>query len=163
MALGGRPLKTRTLNLRAIAAALAIALPASLPAQPALAAQAPVYTPAFSKLALEGYDPVSYFDGKPAKGDARFATTHKGVQYRFASAQSLARFRANPEAFLPQFGGYCAWAVAGGYTAKGDPLAWKVVNGKLYLNYDQSVQKRWAADIPGNIAKGDKNWPQVLK
>lgn len=156
-------MKIRNLNLRALAAALVIALPASLPGHAALAAQAPVYTPAFSKLALEGYDPVAYFDGKPAKGDARISTTHKGVQYRFQSAQNLARFKANPDAYLPQYGGYCAWAVAGGYTAKGDPLAWKIVNGKLYLNYDQNVQRRWAADIPGNVAKGDKNWPQVLK
>jgi YHS domain-containing protein len=156
-------LKTRTLNLRALAAAFAIVLPVSLPAHTALAAQAPVYTPPLSKLALEGYDPVSYFAGQPAKGDARFSATHQGVQYRFASAQNLARFQADPDAFLPQYGGYCAWAVAGNYTAKGDPLAWKVVNGKLYLNYDLNVQKRWAADIPGNIAKGDHNWPQVLK
>ena len=100
---------------------------------------------------------------QPAKGDAKFSTTHNGVQYRFASAQNLARFQANPDAFLPQYGGYCAWAVSNGYTAKGDPTAWKVVNGKLYLNYDATVQKRWIADIPGNIAKGDHNWPQVLK
>lgn len=156
-------MKTRTLNLKALAAALAIVLPVSLPAHPALAAQAPVYTPPLSKLALEGYDPVSYFAGQPTKGDAKFSTTHKGVQYRFSSAQNLARFQANPDAFLPQYGGYCAWAVAGNYTAKGDPLAWKIVGGKLYLNYDLNVQKRWAADIPGNIAKGDHNWPQVLK
>ena len=155
-------MNTRTLNLRAVVAAFAIVLPASLTAYPALAAPA-IYTPPFSRLALEGYDPVSYFAGQPAKGDAKFQTTHKGVQYRFASAQNLARFQANPDAFLPQYGGYCAWAVAGGYTAKGDPLAWKIVGGKLYLNYDATVQKRWAADIPGNIAKGDKNWPQVLK
>lgn len=156
-------MKTRNLDLRALAAALVIALPLSLPGHPALAAQAPVYTAPFTRLALEGYDPVSYFTGQPAKGSATFSTTHKGVQYRFASAQNLARFVASPDAFLPQYGGYCAWAVAGNYTAKGDPLAWKIVNGKLYLNYDLTVQKRWSADVPGNIAKGDHNWPQVLK
>lgn len=150
------------MNLKAFAAVLAISLPAYA-AFPAQAAKAPVYTPAFSNLAIEGYDPVSYFEGKPAKGDAKFSATHKGAEYRFVSAQSLARFKANPDAYLPQYGGYCAWAVSQGYTAKADPLAWKVVGGKLYLNYDQSVQKRWAADIPGNIAKGDRNWPQVLK
>jgi len=155
-------LPTPNLNLKALAACLAIALPV-VGAAPAMAAKAEIYTPAFSKLAIEGYDPVSYFAGKPARGDARFQATHKGVQYRFVSAQNLARFQANPSAFLPQYGGYCAWAVAGGYTAKADPLAWKVVNGKLYLNYDQKVQQRWAADIPGNVAKGDKNWPQVLR
>ena len=154
---------TRNLNLTALAAAFAIVLPASFHGHPAQATQAPIYTPAFSKLALEGYDPVSYFDGKPAKGDARYSATHKGVQYRFASAQSLARFKANPDAFLPQYGGYCAWAVARGYTAKADPLAWKLVGGKLYLNYDARIQERWAADIPGNIEKANKNWPQVLK
>lgn len=154
-------MNTRTLNLRALAAAFAIMLPAALPAT-ALAATPEIYTPPFTKLALEGFDPVSYFAGAPVKGDAKFSTTHKGVQYRLSSAQNLARFQADPDAYLPQYGGYCAWAVAGGYTAKGDPLAWKIVNGKLYLNYDQNVQKRWAADVPGNIAKGDKNWPKVL-
>jgi YHS domain-containing protein len=97
------------------------------------------------------------------KGDARFTTTLDGVEYRFATAQNLARFKASPDAYLPQYGGYCAWAVSRGYTAKSDPLAWKVIGGKLYLNYDKDVQKRWAADIPGNIAKADRNWPQVLK
>ncbi|WP_293902972.1 YHS domain-containing (seleno)protein [Phenylobacterium sp.] len=154
---------SRPFNLRALAAALAIVLPVAAAASPAVAASPEIYTPPFSKLALEGYDPVAYFAGAPARGEAKFSTTHKGVQYRFSSAQNLARFQANPDAYLPQYGGYCAWAVAGGYTAKGDPLAWKIVNGKLYLNYDAKVQQRWAADIPGNIAKGDHNWPQVLK
>jgi len=122
-----------------------------------------VYVAPFSKVAVGGYDAVSYFTGAPVKGDAKFSTTWKGAEFRFASAANLARFRADPAAYAPQYGGYCAWAIAGGYTAKGDPLAWKVVNGKLYLNYDQTVQKRWAKDIPGNIAKGDRNWPQVLK
>jgi YHS domain-containing protein len=132
-------------------------------AAPALAGQPAVYTPPFSKLALEGYDPVAYFSGQPAKGDARFSLIRDGVEYRFASAANLARFKASPDAYLPQYGGYCAWAVSRGYTAKGDPTAWKVVGGKLYLNYDAKVQQRWASDIPGNIAKADQNWPKVLK
>ena len=153
-----------TPSLKALAAATLIAI-GGVSATPAMAIAAPeVYLPPFSKVALSGYDPVSYFvGGTPRKGDARFSMTFKGVDYRFASPENLARFRSNPQAFLPQYGGYCAWAVAGGYTAKGDPLAWKIVGGKLYLNYDQNVQKRWARDIPGNIAKGDQNWPQVLK
>jgi YHS domain-containing protein len=157
-------LQPKGLTLKALAAATLIAI-GGVAATPALAVAAPeVYVPPFSKLALQGYDPVSYFtDDAPKKGDARFSMTLKGVDYRFASAANLARFKANPQAYLPQYGGYCAWAVAGGYTAKGDPLAWKIVNGKLYLNYDQNVQKRWASDIPGNIAKGDRNWPKVLK
>jgi YHS domain-containing protein len=152
-----------TPNLKALAAATFLAV-AGVGATPALAVAAPeVYLPPFSKVAMGGYDPVSYFDGGPKKGDGKLTATFKGAEYRFASAANLARFKANPTAFVPQYGGYCAWAVAGGYTAKGDPLAWRIVNGKLYLNYDANVQKRWVQDIPGNIAKGDRNWPAVLK
>ncbi len=154
---------TRTLDLRAFAVATFIAVAGvAAVASPALAAPE-VYLAPFTRVAIGGYDPVSYFDGGPRKGDAKFAATFKRAEYRFANAANLARFKANPAAFVPQYGGYCAWAVAGGYTAKADPLAWKVVNGKLYLNYDANVQKRWAQDVPGNIAKGDKNWPAVLK
>jgi YHS domain-containing protein len=151
------------LTLKALAAAALIAVGIATPDGPAAAATAPVYTPAFSRLALEGYDPVSYFSGKPVKGDARFNTSHQGAEYRFASAANLAAFRARPDAYLPQYGGYCAWAVSRGYTAKSDPRAWKVVGGKLYLNYDAKIQERWQSDIPGNIAKADQNWPRVLK
>jgi YHS domain-containing protein len=161
---GGRLLPRTTPSLRALAAATLIAI-GGVSATPAAAVAAPeVYLAPFTKVAIGGYDPVSYFtEAAPRKGDPRFTATFKGAEYRFASAANLARFQSNPQAFLPQYGGYCAWAVAGGYTAKGDPLAWKVVSGKLYLNYDQNVQKRWAKDIAGNIAKGDRNWPQVLK
>ena len=68
-----------------------------------------------------------------------------------------------PEKYAPQYGGYCAWAVSQGYTASSDPTAWKIVNGKLYLNYSVGVQRKWSEDIPGNIAKADSNWPNVLK
>jgi YHS domain-containing protein len=156
-------LRKSTLDLKALAAATFIAVGGvGASAAPALAAPE-VYLAPFTKVAIGGYDPVSYFDGGPKKGDPKLTAAFKGAEYRFASAANLARFKANPAAFVPQYGGYCAWAVAGGYTAKGDPLAWKVVNGKLYLNYDATVQKRWAQDIPGNIAKGDRNWPAVVK
>ena len=153
----------RSLTLTALAAATFFSAGALGFATPATAGQAAVYTAPFTRLAIEGYDPVSYFSGQPTKGDAKYSHTHKGVEYRFASAANLARFKANPDAYLPQYGGYCAWAVSRGYTAKSDPTAWKLVGGKLYLNYDAKVQQRWSADIPGNIAKADKNWPQVLK
>ena len=65
--------------------------------------------------------------------------------------------------YAPQYGGYCAWAVSRGYTAGIDPDAWKIVNGRLYLNYSLKVQKQWAEDIPGNIAKAEENWPKILK
>jgi YHS domain-containing protein len=130
---------------------------------PALAREAEVYTGTFSTLAVGGYDAVAYFKaGRPVEGNAQFEMTYKGATWRFASKENLDAFRANPTAFAPQYGGYCAWAVAQGYTASGDPRFWKVVNGKLYLNYDGSVQAKWEKDIPGFITKADRNWPGVL-
>ena len=129
----------------------------------AWAASAPVYTGFFSNTALGGFDAVAYFTmNKPVKGDERFKHEYKGATWRFASAEHRDRFIAEPEAYAPQYGGYCAWAVAQGSTASGDPMFWKIVNGKLYLNYDAEVQARWEKDIPGFIAKGDRNWPSVL-
>jgi len=122
-----------------------------------------VFTEFRSKLALDGYDPVAYFKGgKPVKGSKEHAATWKGATWHFVSAENKAAFEADPQAFAPQYGGYCAWAVSQGYTAKGDPGHWRIVGGKLYLNYNAAVQKDWEKDIPGHIAKGDKNWPKVL-
>lgn len=130
----------------------------------ALAEKPPVYKGLFDEAAVGGYDAVAYFTaGKPVEGSKAFQHTYKGVTWRFASADNLAAFKANPEKYAPQYGGYCAWAVSQGYTAKGDPKAWKVVDGKLYLNYDLNIQKRWEKDIPGFIVKGDANWPKVLE
>lgn len=141
---------------------LALALAAALPGV-AMAAKPPVYTAPFSQVAAGGYDVVAYFTvGRPVKGDAKFVTQWKGVTWQFASAANLAKFKANPAAYAPQYGGYCAWAAANGYTAKGDPLQWKIVGGKLYLNYNAEIQSRWVKDIPGFIRKGDANWPAIL-
>ena len=134
-----------------------------IPFSTAQAKDAPVYTGTFSNVAVGGYDPVAYFvDGKPVKGDKAFALDHAGAQWRFATAQNRDRFAAAPERYAPQYGGYCAWAVSQGYTASGDPQYWKVVDDKLYLNYDASVQKKWEQDVPGFIVKANQNWPSVL-
>jgi YHS domain-containing protein len=122
-----------------------------------------VFTEFRSKLALDGYDPVAYFKGgKAMKGSADQAANWNGATWHFASADNKAAFEASPQAYAPQFGGYCAWAVSEGYTAKGDPNNWRIVNGKLYVNYNASVQRSWEKDAPGHIAKGEKNWPTVL-
>lgn len=124
----------------------------------------PVFVEFRSKLALDGYDAVAYFKtGKPVKGSAEHALAWNGATWHFSTAENKAAFQARPEAYAPQYGGYCAWAVSEGYTAKGDPGIWRIVDGKLYLNYNASVQKGWEKDMPGRIAKGDKNWPAVLK
>lgn len=136
----------------------AIAMPAA-----AHAAEAPVYTGTFNNVAVSGYDTVAYFtQGKPVKGSTSFQTSYKGAEWRFASAQNLAKFKSNPAAFAPQYGGYCAWAVSQGYTASGDPTVWKVVNNKLYLNYNQEIGVKWSKNIPGFIKAGDANWPKVI-
>jgi YHS domain-containing protein len=114
--------------------------------------------------AIKGYDPVAYFTiGKPTPGMAQFTTTHKGVAYRFASAENLARFIAAPEKFVPQYGGYCAYAIALNRIADIDPDEWEIVNDKLYLNNGFLAQTLWSLDKSGNIAKGDQNWPLVPK
>jgi YHS domain-containing protein len=151
--------------MKPLAIALSLALAAVPLAAPgiALAAKPPIYTPALSNVAIGGYDAVAYFTaGKPTRGSDDFKTEWRGATWKFASAANLAKFKANPGAYAPQYGGYCAWAVANGYTAKGDPLQWKIVGGKLYLNYNSEIQSRWVKDIPGFIAKGNSNWPTVL-
>jgi len=126
-------------------------------------AKEPVSTGTFSDLAVGGYDTVAYFTtGRPVEGDSTLEYDWNGATWRFASAGNLAAFKADPEAYAPQYGGYCAWAVSRGYTAKSDPEAWRIVDGKLYLNYSKDIQERWAQDIPGNISKADANWPRVL-
>lgn len=137
---------------------------ATLAPGPALAAPKPaIYTPAFSNVAVEGHDPVAYFAaGKPVKGSEQFKTVWNGAEFRFASAANLAKFKANPAAYAPQYGGYCAWAVSQGYTAKGSAQNWKIVGGKLYLNYNDDIQAKWEKDVPGFIAAANTNWPKVL-
>ncbi|MEL6663026.1 MAG: YHS domain-containing (seleno)protein [Pseudomonadota bacterium] len=146
-----------------IAAATLTLIPAIAVAPAAHAEKAPVYTGLFNNLAVEGHDPVAYFtEGRPVKGERAFSTEYNGATFRFASQANLDTFLADPVQYAPQYGGYCAWAVSQGYTAKGDADHWKIVDGKLYLNYNKSVQETWEEDIPGFITLADGNWPTVL-
>jgi YHS domain-containing protein len=112
--------------------------------------------------AIDGYDPVAYFEqGQPVEGDGDYSYEWMDATWYFASEENRQKFAADPEKYAPQYGGYCAWAVSQGYTAKIDPEAWSIVGDKLYLNYSKSVQARWSQDVPGNIAKGDTNWPGI--
>lgn len=114
----------------------------------------------FGGIAIKGYDPVAYFkDGRPVEGRSEFTHPWMGAAWRFASAENRAAFAAQPETYAPQFGGYCASAVANNYTADIDPEAWRIVDGRLYLNYSKGIQSQWQQDIPGNISKGGANWP----
>ena len=138
-----------------------IAIALSTAAIPAFAMEPPVFTR--RGVAIRGYDPVAYFLGNgPVKGDRDLETEWNGVTWRFSSAENRDRFAAEPESYAPQYGGYCAWAVANGYTASTDPDAWSLHDGKLYLNYSLRVRDTWSKDIPGNVERGDSNWPGVL-
>jgi hypothetical protein len=113
--------------------------------------------------AIRGYDPVAYFtEGKPVKGDAGISTVWKEATWHFASTENRDAFAADPDKYAPAYGGYCAYAVANGYTATTEPDAWTVVDGRLFLNYSTRVKQRWEKDIKGYVTKADANWPGVL-
>ena len=125
------------------------------------AAAGPINTTLFGT-AIEGYDPVAYFtQGRPVKGSRQYTFEWQGATWRFASAQHRDLFAADPHPYAPQYGGYCAYAVANGSTASIDPEAWRIVDGKLYLNLSKSVQRIWEQDIPGYIANANRNWPSI--
>ena len=115
-------------------------------------------------LALRGYDPVAYFEANmPVKGTPANSFTYKDSKFLFVTAANRKKFAADPEKYAPQFGGYCALGTANGYKVKTEPDAFKVVDGKLYLNYDRKVLELWTQDQPGYIARANKNWPEVSK
>lgn len=123
-----------------------------------------VYTGPVPGVALAGIDPVSYvIGGEPQPGRADLTHGYSGAIWRFAGEQNLEAFRADPVRFAPQFGGYCAYAVAGGGVAPGDPRFWMIVDGRLYLNASRRVHDKWTKDPLRYIASGNANWPQVLR
>ena len=132
----------------------------------ALAADPPIYSHK-SKGAIRGADPVAYFDLAPG-ADAVLgsdAYTHEwmGATWKFANAENRDKFAADPEAYAPQYGGYCAFAVSHNFTKSVQPDVWEIVDGKLYLNFNRTAYRKWAKDKPAAIVRGDSNWPTVLE
>jgi len=123
-----------------------------------------VYTSLFSSKAISGYDAVSYFTkGAPEEGKKKYSMRYKGANWYFSSSQNLQTFQANPAKYAPQYGGYCAWAVAEkNDLVSGDPKRWKIVEDKLYLNYDREIQEKWQKNIAVFISKADKSWPVLV-
>jgi len=135
-----------------IAAALAIGACSTVPSATTVNTDA-------AGSALKGYDAVAYFTiNNAVKGDPRYEYVWNGAKWYFSSEENMMKFRERPEEFAPQFGGYCSYAVSEGYTADGDPEAWKVVDGKLYLNYSQKVKEKWEQNQAERIEKGRKSW-----
>lgn len=129
--------------------------------RPSFAMSNEIYTE--GGIAIDGSDAVAYFDGNgPVAGTSAHTVDWKGATWQFTSAENAAKFEADPEAFAPQYGGWCAFALANNALAPTVPEAWTIHEGKLYLNFNLDVRARWSKDIPGYVAKANANWPAVL-
>lgn len=144
------------LTILAIFSALFFIAPA------AFADSDPIYTSWRNNDAVGGYDTISFFSGKPLQGNDEFQMKYKGAVWSFSTRANLDLFKANPDAFAPQYGGYCAWAIAKGKLAKGSPKYWTVQDGRLFLNFNTRVQKNWNTGRDGFIKQADDNWPTIL-
>jgi len=117
-----------------------------------------------SGVAIRGHDTVAYFtDGEPRDGSDEFTTQWQGATWRFASREHLDLFEAEPEKYAPQYGGYCAYGIAAqDALVKIEPDLWTIVDGKLYLNYNDDIQEKWEKDIPGFIVTADEKFEKLL-
>jgi YHS domain-containing protein len=112
--------------------------------------------------AINGYDAVAYFkESKPVKGETKFAYTWKDASWYFANTENLEAFKANPEKFAPQYGGYCAYGTSQGHKAPTEADAWTIVGDKLYLNYNKDVKVLWSKNQQELIKKADDNWVKI--
>ena len=157
---------SRRKALQSALPALGFVAAAGLLATPFLAsaarAEPAIFTGIVKGVAVGGYDPVAYFtQGRAVAGRPEFAVKHLGAEWRFASEANLAAFTKAPAQYMPQYGGYCAYAVASGGLAQGDPTVWKIVGGKLYLNLSKGIQQTWEKNPQSFIVKADANWPKL--
>ena len=123
----------------------------------------PVYSGGKERAAIRGYDPVAFFtENQPVKGNSDFLLKHNGAKWFFSSKENLEMFKANPEKYSPQYGGYCAYAISNGSTASSKPEFFTVYNDKLYLNFSKSVYKKWNKDKDTYIEEANVEWPVIL-
>ena len=114
--------------------------------------------------AVKGYDPVAYFtDNKAVEGKSDFQTQLNGSTYYFASKEHKDLFDANPDNYLPQFGGYCAYGISLGKTVNIDPNAFQIIDGKLFLQYSKDILDKFNQDPTGNLQKAEANWPKLVE
>ena len=115
-----------------------------------------------AKVAIQGYDAVAYFtEGRPTKGSPDFEYQWHDARWRFSSAANRELFTHKPDAYAPQFGGFCAGGIIDGIFYRPDPEAWAIVDGRLYLNGSKAGLAEWKQDIAGNIEKGQKRWESL--
>jgi len=149
------------LDRRACLVALA-ALPVAGLAGRGHAQAADIHAP--DGLAIGGMDAVSYFEGDaPRPGSAGLALIWRGAEWRFASEAAREAFEMRPAAYAPSFGGYCAWSMAQGVLASGDPWVWSVHQGRLYLMHDAAARRLWLGDVAAHVARAEAAWPAVLQ
>ena len=117
-------------------------------------------------IAIEGYDPVSYFEGNPKEGEENLSVSHKGITYLFSSAANASRFKSTPEKYEPAYGGWCAYAMGEtGEKVKIDPETFKIVDGKLYLFYNfwgNNTLKEWNKNEKILKSKAEQNWKKII-
>ena len=147
-----------------LVALMAAAAPWSVQAAPAINTLKEGLFGGRGDVAILGYDTVAYFtDGKAVKGQDAFVHEWMGAKWKFASQAHRDQFKASPEKYAPQYGGYCAYGTAQGKLVKIDPDQFRIVGGKLYLNYDSEVQALWLKDIPGYIKAADAKFAELLR
>lgn len=130
----------------------------------AVQAANPIYVDSKNRLAIEGYDPVAYFNENQAVAGSRdYSAQWKGATWHFSSAENRDKFLGAPEQFAPQYGGYCAYALSRNKLYKIEPDQFTIIDGKLYLNFNEKTKNKWLKDPSKYIAKADKNWPAILE
>lgn len=123
----------------------------------------PIETGTFNNKAIYGYDTVAYFTkNKAVKGNKKFMTEHLGAEWYFSSKEHMDMFVANPEKYMPQYGGYCAYALSDGRLVGIDEDAFTILDGKLYLNYSKSVMKEWRTSTERFISEANAWYPQLV-
>ena len=111
---------------------------------------------------IRGYDPVAYFtEARPTPGHPDFSAEYEGAKFLFANADNRDKFKANPQKYIPQYGGYCSYGVAIGKKFDIDPASWRIVDGKLYFNLNPVILEKWSTDTKGYIRKSEENWPRI--
>ena len=155
-------LSRRKLLIAGGGAAVAAVIAARYMLAPREYAPEPVFTE--DGVAIRGTDPVAYFtEGRPVAGEPDITAEWQGATWRFASAEHRDMFLAEPEKYAPQYGGFCAWAVAAkGKLYSTEPDNWTIHEGRLFLNYNDDIEARFETDIPGFVAEADRRWPEIM-
>jgi YHS domain-containing protein len=113
-------------------------------------------------VALAGHDPVAYFtEGKPVEGKEKLTAVHDGAIYHFDTEENRDAFKADPEKYLPAYGGYCAYGMTFGQKFPVNGKGFRIEDGKLYVNKDEQVHSEWEKDIPKHLQEAESFWPRV--